>query len=68
MTQEQFENNRASIVNNIIDLTQEAAQVWMFHPENPNYINPVTYHEMLISKIENLQNQLTYLELDNGVL
>jgi hypothetical protein len=65
---EQFENQQTEMINNLIDLTNEAAQVWNFHPENPNYIDPVQYHSMLVKKIKNLENQITLSDLDNGVL
>jgi len=65
---EQFENQQTEMVNNLIDLTNEAAQVWVFHPENPNYVDPVQYHSMLVKKIKNLENQITLSNLDNGIL
>lgn len=65
---EQFEKQQTEMINNLIDLTNEAAQVWAFHPENPNYVDPVQYHSMLVKKIKNLENQITLYDLDNGVL
>jgi hypothetical protein len=65
---EQFENQQTEMVNNLIDLTNEAAQVWIFHPENPKYVDPVQYHSMLVKKIKNLENQITLSNLDNGIL
>jgi len=65
---EQFENQQTEMVNNLIDLTNEAAQVWVFHPENPNYVDLVQYHSMLVKKIKSLENQITLSDLDNGVL
>ncbi len=64
----QSETQQTELINNLIDLTNEASQVWNFHPENPNYVDPVQYHAILVKKIENIKNQITYLELDNGVL
>jgi hypothetical protein len=65
---EQFENQQTEMINHLIDLTNEAAQVWTFHPENPNYVDPIQYHSMLVKKIKNLENQITLSDLDNGIL
>jgi hypothetical protein len=65
---EQFENQQTEMVNNLIDLTNEAAQVWAFHPENPYYVDPIQYHSILVKKIKTLENQITLSNLDNGVL
>jgi predicted peptidase len=65
---EQFENQQTEMINHLIDLTNEAAQVWAFHSENPNYVDPVQYHSILVKKIKDLENQITLSNLDNGVL
>lgn len=55
MTQEEFEHKHALIINHLIDLNHTAADVWKFHPENPNRIDPVQYHEILVAKIAQVE-------------
>ena len=57
MTQEQIIQEHVSIINHLIDLTHEATDVWKFHPENPNRIDPVKYHEILVNKIAEVEQQ-----------
>jgi hypothetical protein len=55
MTKEEFEHQHVSIINHLIDLNHIAADVWKFHPENPNRIDPVQYHEILVAKIAQIE-------------
>lgn len=65
MTREQVENQRVSLINNLIDLTNEASQVWKFHPENPNFVDPAQYHLFLVKKIKDIELQITTMDLMN---
>ena len=57
MTQEQFENKHAEVINYLIDLTNEITEVWKYHPENPNRVDVVQYHEILVNKIAEVEQQ-----------
>jgi hypothetical protein len=57
MTKEEFEHKHIGIINHLIDLTHEAADVWKFHPENPNRIDVIQYHAVLVAKISELEKQ-----------
>lgn len=68
MTKEQFENQRVSLINNLINLTNEASQVWKFHPENPNFVNPAQYHLSLVKKIKDIELQIITIDsMNEGV-
>jgi hypothetical protein len=58
MTREDFENQHVNMINNLIDLTHEAADVWKFHPENPNRIDAVKYHDVLVNQIQQLEQKI----------
>jgi len=55
MTQEEINYKHAEIINHLIDLNNEAADVWKYHPENPNRIDAVQYHEILVAKIAQVE-------------
>ena len=55
MTQEEFDHKHTDMINHLIDLNHEAAEVWRFHPENPNRIDAVQYHEILVAKIAQVE-------------
>jgi hypothetical protein len=57
MTREEFENKHVEIINHLIDLTNEITDVWKYHPENPNRIDVVQYHEILVNKIAEIEKQ-----------
>lgn len=57
MTREEFENKHVEIINHLIDLNHEVADVWKYHPENPNRIDAVQYHAILVAKIAELEKQ-----------
>lgn len=55
MTQEEINYKHAEIINHLIDLNNEAADVWKYHPENPNRIDAVQYHKILVAKIAQVE-------------
>ena len=57
MTREEFEIKHVEIINHLIDLTNEITDVWKYHPENPNRIDVVQYHEILVNKIAEIEKQ-----------
>lgn len=57
MTKEEINYKHAEIINHLIDLNTEAGEVWKYHPENPNRIDPVQYHEILVAKIAQVEAQ-----------
>jgi hypothetical protein len=55
MTQEEITYQHVDMINQLIDLTNEATETWKFHPENPNGIDAVQYHETLVNQIQQLE-------------
>ena len=66
MTREDFENQHVNMINNLIDLTHEASDVWKFHPENPNRIDAVQYHEVLVNQIQQLEQKIADFVAEHG--
>jgi hypothetical protein len=55
MTKADFENQHVNMINQLIDLTNEATEAWKYHPENPNQIDAVQYHDVLVNQIQQLE-------------
>ena len=62
MTKEEFENQHIDKINYIIDINNEIGEVWAYHPENPNQIDPVSYHAILVAKLEKMERELKEFE------
>ena len=50
MTKEEFENKQMDLINYLVDLGNEITTTWTYHAENPNRIDPVMYHAILVEK------------------
>lgn len=64
MTQEEMNIQHVDMINHLIDLNNEIGKVWQFHPENPNRIDPVQYHAILVAKLEKLEQELKEFEAE----
>lgn len=62
MTQADLENQHIDRVNQIIDINNAIGEVWSYHPENPNRIDPVSYHAILVAKLEKMEQELKEFE------
>ena len=58
MTKADFENQHVNMINQLIDLTNETTEAWKYHPENPNRIDAVQYHETLVNQIQQLEAKI----------
>jgi hypothetical protein len=58
MTREEFENNHINLINDLIILNNEIESTWAYHPENPNRIDPVHYHAILVEKADQLEAKI----------
>jgi hypothetical protein len=67
MTQEEINIKHVDMINYLIDLNNEIGRVWQFHPENPNWVDPVHYHAILVAKLEKMEQELKEFEtnIDN---
>jgi hypothetical protein len=61
MTKEEFENKQMDLINYLIDLTNEIQTTWAYHPENPNRIDPVMYHAILVEKASKVEEEIDEL-------
>jgi hypothetical protein len=61
MTQEEFENKQMTLINHLIDLSNEINTTWSYHPENPNRIDPVMYHSVLVEKASKVEAEIDEL-------
>lgn len=66
MTQEEIHNKHIDIINHLIDISGEIEQVWKYHPENPNRIDVVTYHDILVNKMKEIEQQEIKFREKNG--
>ena len=62
MTKEEFENQHIDKINYIIDINNAIGEVWAYHPENPNRIDPVLYHAILVAKLKKMEQELKEFE------
>jgi len=62
MTREEFENQHIDRINQIIDINNAIGEVWSYHPENPNRIDPISYHAILVAKLEKMEQELKEFE------
>jgi len=53
------------LVNYLLDLNNSLKDIWKFHPENPDRIDIINYHNILISKIEEVTKEIDELKVDN---
>ena len=66
MTHEEFENKQINLINYLIDLNNEIATTWAYHPENPNRIDPVQYHATLVEKASKIEAEIDELIEQHG--
>ncbi len=38
-------------------------QIWTYHPQNPNFVNPISFYEKLKGELEELDRRINSLEL-----
>lgn len=48
--------------NEYIDLSNLRELVWMYHPSNPDFVNPIKEYERLTNKLDELEFRISTLE------
>ena len=61
MTQEQIEQKKANLVNDLIFLLNIEDELWRYHPENPKKINVEAEWIIIKDKIQAVENELKQL-------
>jgi len=51
-----------ALKNEYIDLSNLREFVWMYHPSNPDFVNPIREYERLTNKLEELEFKISTLE------
>jgi hypothetical protein len=61
MTQEQIDQKKADLVNDLIFLLNVEDELWRYHPENPKKINVEAEWITIKDKIQSVENELKQL-------
>jgi len=61
MTQEQIDQKKADLVNDLIFLLNIEDELWRYHPENPKKINVEDEWITIKDKIQVIENELKQL-------
>ena len=63
MELQSLENELVEIQNQLISNYHMLDEMWMYHPANPDFINPIKAYDSLKKSIVNLETKLVSLEL-----
>ena len=61
MTQEQIDQKKANLVNDLIFLLNIEDELWRYHPENPKKVNVEAEWIDIKDKIQAVENELKQL-------
>jgi len=61
MTQEQIDQKKADLVNDLIFLLNIEDELWRYHPENPKKVNVEAEWITIKDKIQAIENELKQL-------
>ena len=59
-----IEHQILDLNNKMIDLIAIQQELWIYHPANPNFINPIKEYEVLKLEIEELECKINSLRLE----
>ena len=63
MELQDLENELANIQSRLINDYEVLDEMWVYHPANPNFINPIKAYDLLKKSIVDLEVKLANLEL-----
>ena len=58
-----IENEIIDLENQMKDLELLKGEMWVYHPLNPNFINPIRAYEELKDKISSLERKINLLHV-----
>jgi hypothetical protein len=65
----ELEELKTKCINQILYLTQLKDRIWKYHPENPNFINPITQYnsiresiKLINKEIEGIDNRINHIK------
>ena len=62
--QQEMENLKADLINDLISVSTVMEELWKYHPENPERIDIVSEYDNLILMKKEIETELDDLELD----
>jgi len=63
MELQELEDELANVQNRLINDYEVLDEMWMYHPANPDFINPIKAYDILKKSIVDLEVRLADLEL-----
>jgi hypothetical protein len=63
MELQDLENELANIQDQLINDYEVLGEIWVYHPANPDFINPIKVYDSLKKSISDLENRFADLEL-----
>ena len=62
--QQEMENLKADLINDLISVSTVMEELWKYHPENPERVDIVSEYNNLIEMKKGIETELDDLELD----
>ena len=62
MTQEEKEQEKINLVNEVVFLTQRLEDVWKYHPDNTQRIDPVNEYIGIQKQIASIESKISDLD------
>jgi hypothetical protein len=50
------------LMNELVSTNQIKDELWMYHPSNPNFINPISSYEKVKSVIKDIEDEIDKLK------
>ena len=57
-----IEEHVVDLQNGLISSYELLSELWMYHPSNPDFINPITLHEKLKLEVEKMELRISDLQ------
>jgi uncharacterized coiled-coil DUF342 family protein len=59
----ELEQKLSEVQNNLVNCYTTLDEIWMFHPANPDFVNPIKMYDDLKKSITNLEMKYVDLEM-----
>lgn len=58
----ELEEQIVDLQNGLISSYELLSELWMYHPSNPDFINPITLHEKVQMEVEKMELKISDLQ------
>ena len=58
----ELEEQVVDLQNGLISSYELLSELWVYHPSNPNFINPIALHEKLKLEVEKMEVRISDLQ------